>query len=99
MGVGAIALAAMSAVTIYALTQRSEAREQARNAKANELEANADALLSSDPELSVLLASKAARLVPGESAERALRRAILASHLRAVVEVGEAVVAARSDGK
>jgi WD40 repeat protein len=97
IGIGAVLLAAMSAVTVFALTQRSEAREQARNAKANELEANADALLASDPELSVLLATKAARLVPGESAERALRRAILASHLRAVVDAGEAVLAARSE--
>ena len=99
IGIGAVLLAAMSAVTVFALTQRSEAREQARNAKANELEANGDALLASDPELSVLLASQAARLVPGESAERALRRAILASHVRVVVDVGEAVLAARSDGK
>ena len=94
IGIGAVLLAAMSAVTAYALTQRAEAREQARNAKANELEANADALLGSDPELSVVLASKAARLVPGESAERALRRALLESHVRAVVDVGEAVLAA-----
>jgi WD40 repeat protein len=99
IGIGAVLLAAMSAVTVFALTQRTAAREQARNAKANELEANADALLGSDPELSVALASKAARLVPGDSAERALRRAILASHLRAVVDVGEAVLAARSENR
>ena len=77
IGVGAIALAAMSAVTVYALTQRTEAREQARNAKANELEANAGALLASDPELSLLLATEAAEVEPGESAERALRDALL----------------------
>ena len=45
IGVGAMLLAAMSAVTVYALTQRTEARQQAKNAKANELEANSDAVL------------------------------------------------------
>ena len=92
-------LAVMGAVTVYAVSQRTEAREQARNAKANELDANADALLASDPELSVLLASEAARLVPGESSERALRRSLLDSRVRAVADVGEAVLAARSQGK
>ena len=99
IGLGAVLLAVMGAVTVYAVTQRTEAREQARNAKANELEANADALLASDPELSVLLASEAARLVPGESAERALRRSLLDSRVRAVADVGEELLAARSQGK
>jgi len=99
IGVGAIALAAMSAVTIYALTQRTEAREQARNAKANELEANAGALLTSDPELSILVATEAAEVAPGESAERALRDALLASRVRAEAVVGEPVLAARARGR
>ena len=99
IGLGAVLLAVMGAVTVYAVTQRTEAREQARNAKANELEANADALLASDPELSVVLASEAARLVPGESAERALRRSLLDSRVRAVADVGDALLAARSQGK
>ena len=99
IGVGAVLLAVMGAVTVYAVTQRTEAREQARNAKANELEANADALLASDPELSVLLASAAARLARSESAERALRRSLLDSRVRAVANVGEALLAARSQGR
>ncbi len=99
IGVGAIALAAMSAVTVYALTQRTEAREQARNAKASELEANAGALLASDPELSLLLATEAAKVVPGEGAERVLREALLASRVRAVAGVGEPVLAARARGR
>ena len=99
IGVGAILLAAMSAVTVYALTQRTEARQQARNAKANELEANSDAVLASDPELGLLLAVQAARLVPGESAERALRQALLESRLRSVVDVGEPLLAARTLGR
>jgi WD40 repeat protein len=99
IAVGAVLLAAMAAVTAYALTQRTEAREQARNARANELEANADALTSEDPELSVVLASEAARLVPGESSERALRNALVASNVRVVVDVGEPVLAARFQGR
>ena len=95
---GAVLLAVMGAVTFYALTQRTEAREQARDAKASELVASADAALDQDPELSLLLASEAARLVPGERSERALRRALLASRVRAVVDVGEPLVAATSTG-
>ena len=94
IGLGAVLLAAMGAVTVYAVTQRTEAREQARNAKANGLEANADALLASDPELSVLLASEAARLVPGESAERALRRSLLDSRVRGGVDIGAPLLSA-----
>ena len=46
-----------------------------------------------------MLAVEAARLVPGESAERALRRSLLDSRVRAVADVGEALLAARSQGK
>ena len=62
----AVLLVAMGGVTLYALTQRSEAREQARVAKANGLVVNADAELDRDPELSLLLALEAARRVSGE---------------------------------
>jgi WD40 repeat protein len=96
---GAVLLAVMGAVTLYALSQRSEAREQARDAKASELVANADAELEQDPELSLMLASEAARLVPGQRAERALRRALLASRVRAVVNVGSPLVAASAAGR
>jgi WD40 repeat protein len=97
--VGAVLLAAMGAVTIYALTQRTEAREQARNARVNELEASADAELERDPELSLLLAVESARLIPGSSAERSLRQALLDSRVRAAVDVGDALLDARALGK
>jgi WD40 repeat protein len=99
IGVGAVLLAIMSAVTVYAVSQRSEAREQARNARANELDATADAELDRDPELSLLLAIEAARLVPSESAERSLREALLLSRVRAVVDQGEPLAAAVARGK
>lgn len=90
------ALAAMAAVTVYALTQRSEAREQAAvareeatRAKASELAAQASVLIpitapSTDPELGLLLASEAARLSPNPRTVGVLRRALLLSHLRAL---------------
>jgi WD40 repeat protein len=90
------ALVAMAAVTIYALTQRSEAREQAAVAreeatiaKANELAAQASVLIpitapTADPELGLLLAAEAARLSPNPRTVGVLRRALLLSHLRAL---------------
>jgi WD40 repeat protein len=98
IGAGTVLLAVMSAVTVFAVTQRSEAREQARHARANELDATADAELGRDPELSLLLAREAARLVPGESAERSLRQALLGSRVRAVVDAGTPLLDARAEG-
>ena len=96
--VGAILLAVMGAVTVYALSQRTEAREQAREAKANEFVASADAELDRDPELSLALAREAARVVPSESSEQALRHALLQSRVRGVVELGAPVFAATVRG-
>ena len=98
IGIGALLLALMSAVTVYALTQRTEAREQADAAKANGLVAAADAELDRDPELGLVLAREAARTAPGERVERALRRAILTSRVRRVVEVGQPVLNAVARG-
>jgi hypothetical protein len=99
IGVGAILLAAMTAVTVFALTQRAEAREQAGEARAHELEALAAGQIERDPELSLLLALEAARLTPSESSEKSLRDALLASRVRAVVPVGEQLVDATFRGK
>jgi WD40 repeat protein len=98
IGVGAVLLAIMGAITVYAVTQRTAARDQARHARANELVATADAELGRDPELSLLLAVEAARLVRGESAERALRQALLGSRMRAIVDTGERLLEARAEG-
>ena len=95
---GAILLAVMSAVTVYALSQRTEARERAREARANELIENADAALDRHPELSLLLALEAARAVPGDRSERALREALLQSRVRGIVDVGAPVLGATMRG-
>ena len=95
---GAVLLAVMSAVTVYALSQRSEAREQAQEAHASGLVAAADSELERDPELSLLLAREASGYATNERVERSLRRALVDSRVRRVVEVGEPVLAADFDG-
>jgi WD40 repeat protein len=95
---GAVLLAVMSAVTVYAFTQRTEARDQAREARASGLVAAADAQLELDPELSLLLAREASRYVANTRVERSLRRALVDSRVRRIVDVGEPVVAAEFDG-
>jgi WD40 repeat protein len=95
IAVGAVLLAAMAAITTFALTQRSDAQEKARQSKASELEALAGAELDRDPELSLALALEAARLDPGEGAETALREALGRSRLRGLVDLGQPVVSAR----
>jgi WD40 repeat protein len=96
--VGALLLALMSAVTVYALTQRTEAREQASAAKASGLVAAADAELDRDPELSLALTLEAARTAPSERVERSLRQALLRSRVRRVVELDEPVLNAVARG-
>jgi len=88
-GLVLVALALMAAVTAYALDQRAEAREQARTAKAHELEALSAGVLDRDPELGLLLAQEAARLARSATAEEALRNALLASRIRTIVPVGD----------
>ena len=96
----AVLLVAMGGVTLYALTQRSEAREQARVAKANGLLVSADAELDRDPELSLMLALEAAQRVSGARVDGSLQRALVASRIRGVVDVGAPLLEAvpREDG-
>jgi WD40 repeat protein len=95
---GAVLLAVMSAVTVYALSQRSEAREQAQEAHANGLVAAADAELERDPELALLLSREAARFSTDARVASTIRRALVSSRVRRVVEVGEPVLGADVDG-
>jgi WD40 repeat protein len=80
-----VALGLMAAVAVYALDQRNDARSQARQASARALDADAMSALTTDPELSLALAVEAAKLAPSQRAEDVLRRALLDSHVRAVV--------------
>ncbi len=99
IAVGAVLLATMGAITAFALTQRSEARNQARASKANELVAVSGAERARDPELSLALALEASRLDPSESSEQALRQALNQSRMRGVVDLGEPVVGAAPLGR
>jgi WD40 repeat protein len=92
---GSVLLAAMAAVTVYALSQRTEAREQAREAeasaleaKAHELEALARSAFDDDPELGLLLTREAALLAPSQTSEETLREALRVSRLRSIVRLG-----------
>ena len=87
-----VALAAMTALASFAFSQRSEAREQARSARSGQLVASALAALDSDPELGIALALEAARTEPTVRAEDALRQALDASRVRAVIRTGHPVV-------
>jgi WD40 repeat protein len=112
-----LALVAMAAVAglvitaliaVFALVQRGNARSEARDAHARELDAAAVAVLPTDPELGLLLARDSAVLSPTATAEEVLRQALGASRVRGVVEVGRpllvaaairgSIVAATADG-
>jgi WD40 repeat protein len=82
-----LALAAMTAVAIYAFTERSHARSAARQARGRALEATALAVLSSsgDPQRALADAVAAARIDPGPRAEGLLRQALIGDHVRRVL--------------
>jgi WD40 repeat protein len=82
-----VALVAMVAVAIFALTQRSQARTEARRARARELAATAISQLSVDPQESLRRAVEAAELDEAPEVENALRQALLESRLRHVFRV------------
>jgi WD40 repeat protein len=93
-GIALAALAATTAIAVYALAQRSHARTQARHARARATEATALAQLSVDPRKSLQLAVDGAHLDPTSQAADVLRRALLASYERAVLRTGGPVTAA-----
>jgi WD40 repeat protein len=84
VGACLLAVAAMIGVTVFAISQRSEARDQARLAQSRELAASALASLPDDPELGLLLALEAARTERTPQAESALRDALDASRVHTV---------------
>jgi WD40 repeat protein len=101
LGAGGVLLAVMAGVTAFALAQRGEAQSQARKAQARQLDSAAISQLTIDPELSLVLAEKAARLAPSPQAEEILRTAYVYSRERATLPAGGPVSAARfsADGR
>jgi WD40 repeat protein len=96
-----LVLGLIAAATVFAFVQRSAADDREQDARARRLDASAVALLQSDPELGVLLASESARMSPGPAAEDALRQSLLASHVREIARTRGAVgrVVFSPDGK
>src|SRR5207248_927705 len=80
-----LALAGMTAVAVYALTERSHARSAARQARARAHEAKSLFEQSTDPEHALVDAVAAARSDPGARAEGVLRQALVADHERRVL--------------
>jgi WD40 repeat protein len=95
LGAGGVLLAAMAGVTAYALAQRGEAQAQARKAQARQLDSTAVSQLTTDPELSLILAAEAARLAPSPQAEETLRTAYIFSRERAILPANAPVSISR----
>lgn len=95
---GTLILAGAATLTVIALVQRAQAIDQRRDATSRELSAAALLALETDPELSLLLATRAADVEPTEQAVEALREALVASHARASLDYGASarVIAAAS---
>jgi WD40 repeat protein len=96
-GVALFALAVMAAITVFALTQRSDARTAARRAHARELVSTALSELAADPQRSLRLALQAAGLERSGSVENALRQALTSSRERLVLRTGSPVTTASLD--
>jgi WD40 repeat protein len=79
------ALAVSVALGVVALISRNEAIEQRDQARSRELAASAISQLEVDPERSLLLALEAVDIAHSGPADDALRRALVSSHLRAVM--------------
>ena len=88
-----VGLALASALAVFAFSQRSDAREQARVAKGGQLVASALSLLGSDPELALAFGARGGARRPDVSGRRtpcAMRST--ASRERAIVDVGHPLV-------
>jgi WD40 repeat protein len=101
VGAAALLVLVMAGMTVYAFTQRSDARSQARLSRSRELAATADANLDVDPARGLVLGVQAVRLRTSTQAEDALRRALTESRVRLIMPHGGPVTAASfgSDGQ
>jgi WD40 repeat protein len=92
---GAILLVgAMAGLTIFAFAQRSEADAQARRARAQAFDGWALSELTTDPELSLALATEAAKVQRSPRTKDVLRTTLVASRLRWMLRTKEPVAAA-----
>ena len=89
-----VALAAMGLVTVYAFSQRAEARDQAAHAEARELVARAVSVRSEDPELSLQFALQSAAKERSLELQHALRDGLVFLRARRVLPGGGGPVTA-----
>ncbi|HEY1565066.1 MAG TPA: hypothetical protein VGF72_10310, partial [Gaiellaceae bacterium] len=94
VGASLAALAVVAAVAAYALVQRSDARTQSRRAHGRELAARAAAELGVNPQVSVELALRAAKLAPGQDTADVLRSSLGAMRETGILRLGGGIVAA-----
>ena len=87
-GIGIAVVAGLAVLTVLALVSRNEAVDQRRQATSRELSAASLLTLGEDPELSLLLARRAAEVEPTDQAIDALRQALTASHVRLSLRSG-----------
>ena len=92
-----VGLALATGLAVFAFSQRSEARDQARSATSGQLVASALSVRDSDPELGIALGLEAARIEPTKRAEDALRQALDASRERGKIDTGHPVVGMEVD--
>src|SRR3954453_21906803 len=84
VAVALVALAVVAGLAVWAFVERGRAEDQARHARARELEARASENLTVDPNESVRLALAAAKREPGSATESVLRDAYLTDKMRLV---------------
>ena len=90
LAIGALlALAAMTAVAIYAFDQRANARTESRHAHAQALVGEAFHQLDIDPQLSLLLGLEAAKTDRSEQTQEVLSQAVESSRMRGVRKIAD----------
>jgi len=85
LALSVVAFLVMAGVTVFALSQRSHARTQARIARARELAATAVSQLQVDPQQSLALGVESARLRRTSEGEDVLRQALIEARERAIL--------------
>jgi WD40 repeat protein len=87
-----VALAVVAAIAAYALVQRGDARTQARRAHGGELAGRALADIPTNPQVSVVLALRAAELAPGRETADVLRSSLAAMRETRILRLGGNIV-------
>ena len=85
LALATVAVLVMAGVTVFALTQRSQARSQARLARARELAANGVSQLQAEPQSSLALGIQSTMLKRTSEGADVIRQALVASHERSIL--------------